>query len=178
MELKLLLEQISNLLFYPALVLLVALLAWILVALGMFARGAWQRLRGRRPAQTRYLAMIEAVAREGGEAPDLRLEAILMQAENAAQRSLDTVRFAVRAGPSLGLMGTLIPMAAALNGLARGDLPDLAGNMVVAFSSTVVGIAVGVVAYVIAMVREGWSHEDLDAIRLRAEQVLRDGSDR
>jgi biopolymer transport protein ExbB/TolQ len=45
--------------------------------------------------------------------------------------------------------------------------------MVIAFSSTVVGLAVGVVAYLVAMVREGWTRADLDAVRFHAERALR-----
>ena len=101
------------------------------------------------------------------------MEEIVARAEADAARSLNTVRFAIRVGPSLGLMGTLIPMATALSGLARGDLQLLAANMTIAFSATVVGLAVGVVAYVVAMVREGWARADLDAVRFHAERALR-----
>ncbi len=190
MTLKLILEQVSQLMFQPVLALLVALVIWTLVALGMFLRSFVGRRRGRRPAVGRFAQLIDEVAgdamnllagagagpaAEAGTAPDLdlRIEKLLAQAEHDSLRSLNSVRFAVRAGPSLGLMGTLIPMAAGLGGLARGDLPALAEHMVVAFSATIVGIAIGVVAHVIAMVREGWLRQDLDDIRLHAERVLR-----
>lgn len=173
MDLKFILEQISQVLFVPVLFLLVALVVWTLVAMGMFVRSAAGRWRGRRPALTRYTAEIDRAASAPDTDTDLRIERVLAQAEHAGARSLNTVRFAVRAGPSLGLMGTLIPMAAALNGLARGDLPALAEHMVVAFSATIVGIAIGVAAHVIAMVREGWQREYLDALRLHAERALR-----
>ena len=173
MTLKLILEQVSQLLFQPVLALLVALVIWTLVALGMFLRSLASRWRGHRPAVGRFTRLVDmAVAEEAGET-DLRIEKLLAQAEHSGLRSLNSVRFAVRAGPSLGLMGTLIPMAAGLSGLARGDLPALAEHMVVAFSATIVGIAIGVVAHVIAMVREGWLRQDLDDIRLHAERVLR-----
>ncbi|MFT3804455.1 MAG: MotA/TolQ/ExbB proton channel family protein [Burkholderiaceae bacterium] len=174
MQMKLILEQVSQLLFYPVLALLVALVVWTLVSLGMFARSALGRWRGSRPAVARYTARIDAAAIAQDEHLDLRIEQALAQAEHAGLRDLNAVRFAVRAGPSLGLMGTLIPMAAALNGLARGDLPALAEHMVVAFSATIVGIAIGVCTHVIAMVREVWQREDLDTVRLHAERVLRD----
>lgn len=173
MDLKLILGQLSQLLFYPILALLVALVVWTLVALGMFLRSAVGRRRGSRPAVSHHTGLIDAAAASGDEHLDIRIEQVLAQAEHASLRSLNAVRLAVRSGPSLGLMGTLIPMAAALNGLARGDLPALADNMAVAFSATIVGIAVGVSAHVIAMVREGWQREDLDAVRLHAERVLR-----
>lgn len=173
MPLKLILEQVSQLLFQPVLALLVALVAWMLVTAGMFLRSLAGRRRGRRPAVGRFARLIDAAVAAPEPDADLRIERLLAQAEHDGLRSLNSVRFAVRAGPSLGLMGTLIPMAAALSGLARGDLPALAEHMVVAFSATIVGIAVGVVAHVIAMVREGWQRQDLDDIRLHAERVLR-----
>jgi len=173
MEIKSLLEGIAQLLFQPVTALLIVLVAWTLIALGMFGRSAMQRLRGRRPAVARYTARIDDAAQAADDPVDIRIEQVLAEADHASLRSLNAVRFAVRCGPSLGLIGTLIPMAAALSGLAQGDLPALANHMVVAFSSTIVGIAVGVVAHVIVMVREGWQRQDLDAIRLHAERVLR-----
>lgn len=169
---KLILEQVSQLLFQPVLVLLVCLVIWTLVALGMFARSLAGRLRGRRPAVARVTRLVADAATQAPDA-DICIEQVLARAEHDSLRSLNTVRFAVRAGPSLGLMGTLIPMAAALSGLAQGDLPALAEHMVVAFSATIVGIAIGLVAHVIVMVREGWQRQDMDEIRLYAERVLR-----
>ena len=173
MALKLILEQVSQWLFQPVLALLVALVIWTLVALGMFLRSLAGRRRGQRPAVSRFARLIDAAAADTAPDADIRIERVLARAEHSSLRSLNTVRFAVRAGPSLGLMGTLIPMAAALSGLARGDLPALAEHMVVAFSATIVGIAIGVVMHVIAMVREGWQRQDLDDIRLHAERALR-----
>lgn len=173
MSVKLILEQVSQLLFQPVLMLLIALVIWTLLALGMFLRSLAARWRGRRPAVGRFTRLIDEAATGVSPDLDIRIEKVLAKAEHDSLRSLNTVRFAVRAGPSLGLMGTLIPMAAALGGLARGDLPALAEHMVVAFSATIVGIAIGVVAHVIAMVREGWQRQDLDDLRLYAESVLR-----
>ena len=39
-----------------------------------------------------------------------------------AMRRLERTRLLVRAGPALGLMGTLIPLSPALAGLAGGDV--------------------------------------------------------
>jgi biopolymer transport protein ExbB/TolQ len=78
----------------------------------------------------------------------------------------------VRIGPALGLMGTLIPMAAALQGLADGNLPALASNMVTAFAATVVGLTISVVAYAITAFREDWVRADVQALAFRAEHVL------
>lgn len=171
--LRLILEQVSQLVFYPIIALLVALVGWTVIASGMFVRSAIARWRGSRPAMTAYMRLIDAAAARDEGHLDIRIEQVLNEAEYASVRDLNMVRFAVRAGPALGLMGTLIPMAAGLAGLAQGNLPALANHMVVAFSATIVGIGIGVCAHVIAMVREGWQRRDLDAIRLHAEQALR-----
>ena len=79
---------------------------------------------------------------------------------------------AIRLGPSLGLIGTLIPMASALAELANGNLPELAHNMVNAFASTVFGITISVIAYVLAATREAWMHTDDRELRLYAEGLI------
>ncbi len=167
------LGAIADLLFLPVVLGLLGVVGWIMVSLGLFVRSLLGRYAGRRPARDRYRAAIDAALSGDPHEDELTVEEIVARAESDAARSLNAVRFAIRVGPSLGLMGTLIPMATALSGLARGDLQLLASNMVVAFSSTVVGLAVGVVAYLVAMVREGWARADLDAVRFHAERALR-----
>jgi biopolymer transport protein ExbB/TolQ len=173
MGIKILLAHLSDVLLYPVLIVLLLVAAWMAISIGIFGRAWATRFRGGRPAVERYRGDIDNAAGQSGDDLDIRLEALVQRAEDESTRSLNKVRFAVRVGPSLGLMGTLIPMATALGGLARGDLPALADNMVVAFSSTIVGIAVGVVAYLLTLVREAWVRSDLQAIRVHAERALR-----
>jgi biopolymer transport protein ExbB/TolQ len=78
-------------------------------------------------------------------------------------------RVMIRLGPILGLMGTLIPMGPALTGLASGNLEAMAINMQVAFSTTVVGLFVGGVGFILNMAMERWSAEDLTALEYIAE---------
>jgi len=54
----------------------------------------------------------------------------------------------------LGLMGTLIPISPALVALAQGDTQTLSDNLVIAFSTTVVGLLIGGLAYAMSMVRD------------------------
>ena len=70
----------------------------------------------------------------------------------------------VRIGPMLGLMGTLIPIAPALVGLAQGDVQTLSDNLVIAFSTTVVGLLIGGVAYVVSAVRDRLYTQDVSDI--------------
>lgn len=169
---KALLSQLAGVLFLPVTFALLAIVAWLLVQLGATLRETIERLIGRHTRRQAGLSLLAQAAEGAPDALALRLEAFVLEAEAAAARRLNAVRFAIKVGPSLGLMGTLIPMSAALTGLAKGDLPSLAGNMVIAFSSTVVGIAAGVVAYVLTLVREDWTRRDLDALRLEADRRL------
>lgn len=169
---KALLGQLAGVLFLPVTFALLATVAWLLLQLGVTLREAVERLLGRRGRLSAARAGLADEAADPSSDLELRLEAVVLEAEARIARRLNGVRFAIKVGPSLGLMGTLIPMSAALTGLAKGDLPSLAGNMVIAFSSTVVGIAVGVIAYLLTLVREDWSRRDLDSLRLEADRVL------
>jgi biopolymer transport protein ExbB/TolQ len=77
----------------------------------------------------------------------------------------------VKVGPSLGLLGTLIPMGTSLASLATGNLEAMAGQMVVAFTTTIIGLSTGTLAYVIAAVRQGWVTESIREQRFLAERI-------
>jgi biopolymer transport protein ExbB/TolQ len=91
----------------------------------------------------------------------------LAEFDYASVRRLERTRILVRVGPALGLMGTLIPLAPALAGLAEGDIETLADNLQVAFSVTVAGLLIGAIAYGISLVRDrlyGQDFSDLEYI--------------
>lgn len=168
------LHHVAGLLVWPVLAALLGLVATTLVWLGAFAREALARRRGQRvPLDLDRLRLAAALEQRSEDAGDLRLEAALHDAERRRWRGVARVRMAVRLGPALGLMGTLIPMANALQGLADGNLPALASNMVTAFAATVIGLAVSVVAFLIAAVREEWVRSDLEQLAFHAERLSR-----
>ena len=90
--------------------------------------------------------------------------------ENEEEKTLDQLRktdIITRVGPTLGLMGTLIPMGPGLAALGAGDINALASSLTVAFNTTVVGIGSGALCYVIGKIRSGWYDKylsDLDAL--------------
>lgn len=174
-QIRELFHQIAGLLVWPVLLGLIGLVGAILVSVGSFAREYWDRRHGRKLSFARDCASLEAAAE--AVAPDdpldLRLEQVLQSSERRRWRSLSRLRLAVRVGPSLGLMGTLIPMANALQGLADGNLPALASNMVTAFAATVIGLSVSVTAYLVAAARETWVRADTEALAFHAEKLLR-----
>lgn len=99
------------------------------------------------------------------------LEHALLAHEERIRRSLSWPRLLVRVGPSLGLIGTLIPMGTALAALATGNLEAMSGQMIVAFTTTIIGIACGTIAFVIAAVRQAWVAETVRELRFIAERV-------
>jgi biopolymer transport protein ExbB/TolQ len=78
------------------------------------------------------------------------------QFEDYALRRLERVDLLARSGPILGLMGTLIPLGPGLAALSSGDIAILATAMTVAFDTTVVGLLIGLIAYVIGRIRRRW----------------------
>jgi len=66
---------------------------------------------------------------------------------------VDRADLLARAGPMLGLMGTLIPLGPGLSALGRGDVAALATAVTVAFDTTVLGLAVGIVGFVLGRAR-------------------------
>ena len=99
------------------------------------------------------------------------LEHLILEREERVRRTLNGSRLLVKVGPSLGLLGTLIPMGTALASLTAGNLEAMAGQMVVAFTTTIVGLAAGTVAYVIQIVRHGWVNETVREQRFLAERL-------
>ena len=87
-------------------------------------------------------------------------------------KSLEKTDIVTRIGPTLGLMGTLIPMGPGLAALGSGDINALAQAIIIAFDTTVVGIAAGGIAYVISKVRRRWYEDNLSTLETLAESVL------
>lgn len=123
------------------------------------------------PAFLRVLLLdIERVRRDG-TLGDGSLENLVLTREEHVRRSLVGPRMLVKVGPSLGLLGTLIPMGSSLASLAAGNLEAMAGQMVVAFTTTIIGLATGTLAYVVAVVRQGWVTETVHEQRYLAERM-------
>jgi biopolymer transport protein ExbB/TolQ len=116
-------------------------------------------------------AMAEALARFAEEAGtsggEQRLAKRLADFDFASERRLSRTRLLVRFGPALGLMGTLIPLSPALEGLANGDIDALSDNLRLAFSITVLGLLVGAAAFALSLARDriyGQDHSDLEYV--------------
>ena len=183
--------DVAEALRYPVLILALAALALVLVEAGAFAVEVVQRRRRdtarlESVAQAARAALesgdvktaereLRKVAWSGAMASTLDLIAERVRGSGGADRvakaladfdfhslrRLERTRVLVRAGPALGLMGTLIPLAPALAGLADGDVARLSRNLRVAFSVTVLGLLVGALAFAISLVRDRLYGQDL-----------------
>ena len=100
---------------------------------------------------------------------------LLQEYEFYTIKRLERTRILVRIGPMLGLMGTLIPLAPALVGLASGDVEALSENLVTAFSVTVVGLLIGGLAFLVSIVRDRLYSQDISDMEYLLE--LLEGSD-
>lgn len=123
----------------------------------------------RSTAMARTLSFIIDQARTDGG--DHQLNKALADFDFDAQRRLARTRMLVRAGPALGLMGTLIPLSPALTGLANGNTAALSQNLRIAFSVTVVGLLIGAVAFGLSLSRDRMYGQDLSDLEYLAAIV-------
>ncbi|WP_048305921.1 MotA/TolQ/ExbB proton channel family protein [Halomonas sp. PR-M31] len=73
-----------------------------------------------------------------------------------ARRAIDRADLLARIGPMLGLMGTLIPLGPGLAALSSGQLDVLAQAVTVAFNTTVMGLLIGILGFLLGRLRRRW----------------------
>jgi biopolymer transport protein ExbB/TolQ len=184
------LAQIATALRIPVLTAAIVVLLLCALEVGRFAAEYWRRrvrgrgidlgeLTARAIAEPRHAGHYAALAPGSAaaaavvdlaEAPAQGTERALARYELNVQRRLDRTRLLVRAGPALGLMGTLIPLAPGLAALGEGDVSSLAESLRDAFGATVVGLLVGTVAFALTLVRTRIYSEDLVDLEQGAER--------
>ncbi len=202
MSIERVLLEIAEALRYPVFGLALLALAAVLLEAGGFVIELARRRRRRfarlqqRTEQARAalrrddragaLRLLDDVATSAGMAAVLRLLVVEWDQPSARERvpkaladfdlrslkRLERTRVLVRAGPALGLMGTLIPLSPALSALGRGDVRALAEGLRVAFGVTVVGILIGMVAFTLSLVRDrlyAQDHSDLEYVAASLE---------
>ena len=94
---------------------------------------------------------------------------LLQEYEFYTVKRLEKTRILVRVGPMLGLMGTLIPLAPALAGLATGHTAVLAANLELAFSVTVIGLLIGGLGFIVSIVRDRFYQQDISDLEYMLE---------
>lgn len=108
--------------------------------------------------------------------PDASREALARKLveneEIKAMKGIEKTDIVTRLGPTLGLMGTLIPMGPGLAALGSGDINTLAQAIIIAFDTTVVGLAAGGIAYVVSKIRRRWYEEYISNLDTLVDSVL------
>lgn len=178
------LSHVATALRVPVLIAAVVVLLLCALEVGRFAFESWRRWRNRRfdlgdlvahaiaePSHAGHYARyarspiaadaVRAIAGAPATERATAAERALVDYELAVQRRLDRTRLLVRAGPAIGLMGTLIPLIPGLAALAGGDVSTLASDLRDAFGATVVGLLVGTVAFALTLTRTRTFTEDL-----------------
>lgn len=193
------LYTISTALLYPVVILLIILCLWLLVYSGGFiaeiikrkhyrsngnlseSMEAIQKAR-RVPAEvtenlpyhiTDYAKELEIIIHSKSLFEEEKVEDLNQQKQYSLLREVDKIRLIVRIGPSLGLMGTLIPMGTGLAGLTQGNMAQLSSSLILAFTTTVVGLALGITAHFFSVVKERWVVEDMRHINLITEAMVK-----
>lgn len=188
------LSWISTALQVPVVLAILYLLARGLLALGGFY-GQWSdRLRRRHhmgtladiPA-TQLLDTLEQACVRPKDALRQALQAlrkapadpvwherVVTEFELAVDQRLALFRTMTRIGPLLGLMGTLIPLGPALVALAGGDIAVLARKMEVAFATTVVGLVIGAIGFMLHQTTQRWAMDDLSLLDLVSARLRGD----
>jgi biopolymer transport protein ExbB/TolQ len=133
--------------------------------------GADETRRRALPATLRELLAEVENERAHGTLGGGGFEHLVLEREERVRHRLNGSRTLVKVGPSLGLLGTLIPMGSSLASLASGNLQAMAGQMVVAFTTTIIGLATGTTAYVVNVVRQGWVNQTVREQRYLAERI-------
>lgn len=197
--LQTILYTIATALLYPVVVLLIFLTLWMLVYAGGFAaewvkRSHFRRKEGLSDALesiyeqkklpqslkeslplhvTAYSKALSDLIKKQGMFTAERIEEVNQKIQYKLLGEVDKIRLIVRVGPSLGLMGTLIPMGTGLAGLTQGNMAQLSSSLILAFTTTVIGLALGISAHFFSVVKERWVCEDMIQINLITEALSR-----
>ena len=97
---------------------------------------------------------------------------LIEQEQSRYDRTLKTTSLMAKLGPTLGLMGTLIPLGPGLIALAQGDTKTLSDSLLIAFDTTVAGLISGAISFVISGIRKGWYEQYMTGLETVMETIL------
>lgn len=178
-----LLYSVSSAFLWPALLTILCLFLYCTYLVGQVLsealdrranRTAFQQLYAAEPSLNRFLEAswkleIGRFSEAAGGPPE-RLEKAVADLENDMRKRVERLAILSRTGPILGLVGTLIPLQPALAGLAAGNMQAMASNLLVGFTTTVLGLIVGGASFAISMIVRNWYRQDLTEIHYLLDQ--------
>lgn len=108
----------------------------------------------------------------GREARKALASELISSEETKLIKKTNKTDILVKVGPILGLLGTLIPLGPGLAALGSGDIMTLAQSLTIAFDTTVTGLSIGAVSYLISKYKKQWYETDLIDVETIAEAEL------
>jgi biopolymer transport protein ExbB/TolQ len=201
MQIENFLFSVSDALRWPVLVAVLLALAWSIVEIGILLAEIWRRRWRSINALENAVDQAEVDIVQGDQigaisalssvswsrpmretmtsivtlrpSPDAenRIAKRLADYDYNSLRRLERTRILVRMGPALGLMGTLIPLAPALAGLADGNVTELTDNLRVAFGVTVAGLLTGALSFGVSLIRDRIYAQDFSDVEFAAANL-------
>lgn len=164
--------MLSSCVLYPVLLLLAGLSLWIFFECGALF-GDWIRRRRLSPekkpplVESFHTALEELLKNRADEAD---VQNFLRKNIQHRHAQLDKFRIVSRLGPALGLIGTLVPMGTALASLGQGDMSVMTSELVVAYTTTVVGLVIGSISYLVFIIRRRFAEDDIREMEFLTEK--------
>jgi biopolymer transport protein ExbB/TolQ len=181
-ELLKILLTVSNTLLYPVLIALVILIFISLIMIGGFlseysvrSKKLKDKLDKGNLVDFRKKTKTIQEKTKNKKMLTIELERLVQDYDIFFEKKLEKTRLLIRLGPILGLMGTLIPMGPALLGLSTGNIEEMANQLVIAFTSTVIGLFIGGISLFLTTIRRRWYMEDMRDIEYLAERIVIEG---
>lgn len=149
--LETILYDTSRLFLTPVLLLLCAMFAYAVFAVGalLFDLALRRRPRAGRP--------LHRWKQRHPHSNDTALELQVL-------KRLEPLRITSRVAPMLGLVATMIPMGPALVSVAAGNAQGVAQNLVVAFAAVIVALLAASMTYVVLSIRRRWLLTELNVL--------------
>jgi biopolymer transport protein ExbB/TolQ len=169
---------LTNLFIWPVIALLFIGMAYALYTFGNMIVESFQRkgkpksiddLRNPSDYFKNYLGITEWKTQVELE-PSASNWQLLDRTEVQLKKRINRVRTWVKLGPTIGLIGTLIPLGSALSSLANNNFKQLAQSGTHSISATVMGLAIGALCMIVASHYERWYAIDLAEVRHAIEK--------
>ena len=113
------------------------------------------------PASTEKLTNYQTYAQVISYQDSAQSRLLVSHLETDIEQQLSRYSNLAKLGPITGLVGTLIPMGPALQGLADGNIQQLAQQMQIAFTTTVIGLIIGAIGFTLHQIHKRQSFKEL-----------------
>ena len=102
---------------------------------------------------------------------------LIAQEKDFYDRRTQRTDLIAKTGPMLGLMGTLIPLGPGIIALGQGDTYTLSTSLLMAFDTTVAGLACAAAALIISSIRKRWYRNYMSILETLMECILETEND-